>query len=447
MRKTLAILCALMLPCAGTLAIAQDAPPMYPQPQQQTNPPLLTPAQLENLVAPIALYPDPLLGQVLAASTYPLEIIETQQWLNQNRGLQGQALVDAAKQQNWDPSVQALVAFPDAMALLSRDIQWTTDLGNAFLAQQPDVMNAIQSMRARAQQNGRLQSTPQETVTGQYNNGAGQIQIQPADPQVIYVPVYNPVYVWGPPAYGVYPPLYYPPVSYGYGFGFGVFLGGLFAGFLGFGGWGWGLSWLAHGLFLNGLFFHHFGFAGFGGSVARTWWSHDPVHRMGVAYPNRTVAARYAGAAGTRFAAGRFSNRAYAANRSYSGAGGWHNFSNNRGAAERGYGNAQRGYGNAERGYGNAERSFNARNYAAPRNNFSGESRAPMSNARNNSAARGFEGNRNSGGNNFRAAAPRANAGHFSAPKSSGHSGGGHSSGGHSGGGHSGGHSGGSHKH
>ena len=112
--------------------------------------PLLSPDQLDNLVAPVALYPDPLLGQVLAASTYPLEIVEAQQWLQQNGNLQGAQLVDAAKQQNWDPSVQALVAFPDALQLLSNDVRWTTDLGNAFLAQQADVMSAVQTMRARA---------------------------------------------------------------------------------------------------------------------------------------------------------------------------------------------------------------------------------------------------------------------------------------------------------
>ena len=154
---------------AATLAIASvpiwaQAPPQYPdsQPQpgyqqqpsagyqqplvsgQQPPPPdapRLSPQELSNLVAPIALYPDLLLSQVLAASTYPLELTQAQQWMQQNPGLRGPQLVDAAKQQNWDPSVQALVAFPDVMNLLTRDIQWTTDLGNAFLAQQADVMD------------------------------------------------------------------------------------------------------------------------------------------------------------------------------------------------------------------------------------------------------------------------------------------------------------------
>ncbi len=113
----------------------------------------LTPNQLDDLVAPIALYPDPLLGQVLAASTYPLELVEAQQWMQQNRNLSGAQQMDASRQQNWDPSVQALVALPDALTMLNRDIRWTTDLGNAYLAQQNDVMAADSArMRQRAQQ-------------------------------------------------------------------------------------------------------------------------------------------------------------------------------------------------------------------------------------------------------------------------------------------------------
>src|SRR5579872_1827601 len=128
-RRSASILCAgmlLLLP-AGSRAFAQDQPP--------ASAPLLAPEQLDTLVAPIALYPDPLLGQVLAASTYPLEVVEAEQWLQQNGNLRGADLMNAARQQNWDPSVQALVAFPDVLAMLNRDVRWTTDLGNAFLAQ------------------------------------------------------------------------------------------------------------------------------------------------------------------------------------------------------------------------------------------------------------------------------------------------------------------------
>ena len=132
-RRLLGSVCvALLVVPSGSLLLAQPpAQPAPPPPAAQ----LLSPAQLENLVAPIALYPDPLLGQVLAASTYPLEIVQAQQWLQQNSNLHGEQLINAARQQNWDPSVQALVTFPDVLATLTRDVQWTTDLGNAFLAQ------------------------------------------------------------------------------------------------------------------------------------------------------------------------------------------------------------------------------------------------------------------------------------------------------------------------
>ena len=149
----------------GNPGQAQQPPPMEPPQQQPQASVHFTPEQLDNLVAPVALYPDPLLGQLLVASTYPLELVEAQQWLQQHRNLQGTALMDAAKQQNWDASVQAMVALPDVLGRLNQDVQWTTDLGNAFLAQQADVMAAVQRMRTSAQARGQLNSTPQETVS------------------------------------------------------------------------------------------------------------------------------------------------------------------------------------------------------------------------------------------------------------------------------------------
>src|SRR5581483_6423322 len=181
MRGWMAVL--VLIP-AMALAQADLSPVPPPQAGAPQAPPdvRFSPQQLDTLVAPIALYPDPLLGQVLAASTYPLEVVEAQQWLQQNSGLRGQQLTDAAKQQNWDASVQALVAFPDVLTMLNRDVRWTTDLGNAFLAQQQDVMAAVQRLRVRAQQNGKLATTPQETVTTQTQNGQSAVVIEPADP-------------------------------------------------------------------------------------------------------------------------------------------------------------------------------------------------------------------------------------------------------------------------
>jgi len=277
--------------------------------------------QLDDLVAPIALYPDPLLSQVLVACTYPLEVVEAQQWLQRNNTLRGQQLMDAARQQNWDASVQALVALPDVLARLNQDVRWTTDLGNAFLAQQADVMNAVQRMRSRAQANGKLSSTPQQTVTSETQGGQSAIQIQPVDPQVVYVPYYDPMYIWGPPAWGYYPGLYYP--AFGFGFGPGIDIGLYFGGWGGWGwggwGWGWGPNWFGRSVFVNNGFFGRYGFrggfaGGFGGVGGRSVWAHDPGHRLGVPYSNGRLAGRYQAAS----AASRANMQRFGGQNSYS---------------------------------------------------------------------------------------------------------------------------------
>src|ERR1017187_7337417 len=217
--KITALLGVLLVISVGLLAQDQ-APAPPPPPPGQT----LTPDQLDDLVAPIALYPDPLLSQVLVASTYPLELVQVSQWLQRNPGLTGPDLTTAAQQQNWDPSVQALVVFPDVLKRLNDDISWTTNLGNAFLAQQQDVMDAVQRMRQQAQQAGKLASTPQENVVTGNEGGQPYIGIEPANPDVIYVPVYDPAWIWGPPLWYPYPRWYWPPRSViygGIGFGFG----------------------------------------------------------------------------------------------------------------------------------------------------------------------------------------------------------------------------------
>jgi hypothetical protein len=415
-----AILAGLSLPAWAQVPPEANYPqPSYPQ-QQPPDGPHLPAQELSNLVAPVALYPDLLLSQVLAASTYPAEIAQAQQWMQRNPGLRGQQLVEAAKQQNWDPSVQALVAFPEVMNLLTRDIQWTTDLGNAFLAQQADVMDAIQRLRASARDNGRLRNTPQQRVTFEQQYGQNAIVIQPTDPQVVYPPVYNPAYVWGAPAYGFYPPLGYPAIGYGVTYAVGTFLGALFSGLLSYGGWGWGLSWLSHGLFLNGLFFSHFGFHGYSGPgfhggygyTARAAWVHNPSHRLGVPYGNRYAGAHYSGGSGSRGWSGsgyQGSSRQMDAYRGLSASA----------ARSGGSGYSQPRYSTP--GYGSSANHAMAASQGRARS-------APASH---------YSSPRSSGG--------RLSSAHYSAPKSSGHAhGGGHSSGhSHSSGGHS---HGGSHK-
>jgi hypothetical protein len=302
----------------------QKLPANEPQSRPQPAPPQEWSAdQLDNLVAPIALYPDPLLSQVLVASTYPLEVVEASQWLQRNRNLRGQDLVNAAKQQPWDPSIQTLVVVPDTLEKLNEDIRWTTDLGEAFLAQEAEVMNAVQRMRVRAQNNGRLASTRQQKVTTQQQGEQRVIVIEPAYPEVIYVPVYDPVYIWGPPAYGYYPPLYYP--RYGFGFGIGFNIGFCFANWGGWGFWGWGPNWYGGTIFVNNYFFHNYGYHQHwgGGYRERPVWVHNPIHRLNVPYRTPQVAAQFGGHSTTirdsyRAGAGRTGIAGSYANRSES---------------------------------------------------------------------------------------------------------------------------------
>src|SRR4029453_5254897 len=244
-RYLLAIMCTFAILPGDSLAY-MPSPPSARAASPQDQAAKIPPDQLDSLVAPIALYPDPLLAQTLAASTYPLELLQMQQWLARNPGLKDKALADAVAQQPWDPSIQAMAALPDVVKRLADDIQWTTDLGNAFLAQQSDVMDAVQRMRKKAQDKGSLQSNQQQRVQVQTVESRQVIVIEQANPQVVYVPSYDPVYVWGAPLYP-YPYIYYPPyygawytaaaISFGVGITMGFFWGG---------GWGWGCGW-GHG--------------------------------------------------------------------------------------------------------------------------------------------------------------------------------------------------------
>jgi hypothetical protein len=274
---------------------------------QTTSQTTLPPEQLDTMVAPIALYPDPLISQILVASTYPLELVQANQWLQQHSDLKGQALKDEAAKQNWDASVQALMLFPDVIKRLNADITWTTNLGNAFLANQASVMDAIQRMRVKAEEAGKLKSTPQEKVVTTQEEGQQVVEIQPADPEVIYVPVYNPVWIWGPPGYYYYPPWYYPPPPpfgawfyWGPAFRMSIWFPG-WVGFGGWGWWGWHCGWGNRVVVVNRTFIvnNHFTTVNVTNVHGTTVWVHNPVHRMGVAYPNRVVAQRF-NAVGTR---------------------------------------------------------------------------------------------------------------------------------------------------
>ncbi len=207
-----AVCCAAVLLSGENVLLAQPAPTPAPAPAgaAEASAPVIPPEKLDALVAPIALYPDPLLAQTLVASTYPLEIVQLQQWLAKNKDLKDKALADAVAKQPWDPAVQSMAAVPDVVKRLADDIQWATELGNAFLGQQSDVMDAVQRMRQKAQGTGALKSNDQQKVETKVVETQTIIVVEPANPEVVYVPSYSPVAVYGP-AFYPYPPIYYPP--------------------------------------------------------------------------------------------------------------------------------------------------------------------------------------------------------------------------------------------
>ena len=217
---------AILAPIGAT---AQTAPAPAAAPNAQP----LKPAELDQLVAPIALYPDPLLAQVLMAAAYPLDIVQAGRWLEANKTLKGDALKAAVDKQPWDDSIKSLVATPDVLQLMSSKLDWTQKLGDAVVAQQADVMDAIQRLRTKAQANNKLQSTKEQKVSVQQVNNKQYIAIEPTDPEMMYVPYYDPGVVYGDWAYPEYPPYYWPAPGYigagllatGVAFGAGYALG------------------------------------------------------------------------------------------------------------------------------------------------------------------------------------------------------------------------------
>ena len=204
------LICVLTLALASVSQSLRAADTAEPQ-AAEAQPQLLDQAALDQLVAPIALYPDTVLAQVLMASTYPLEVVQAARWQAANKKLKGDQLQQAADKQDWDASVKALVTAPNVLSMMNDQLDWTTDLGNAVLAQQADVMDAIQRLRAKAQENGKLATTKQQTVSVAQQEGKEVIVIQPTSPETVYVPYYEPQVVYGTWPYPDYPPYYFPP--------------------------------------------------------------------------------------------------------------------------------------------------------------------------------------------------------------------------------------------
>jgi hypothetical protein len=298
-----AVMCSMLLIPGEMLSVGPEAAAQQGSALEEQAPKIPN-DQLDSLVAPIALYPDPLLAQVLAASTYPLEIMQLQQWLTKNPGLKDKALQEAVMKQPWDATVQALAALPDVVKRLSDDIQWTTDLGNAVLAQQSDVMEAVQRMRAKAKDTGNLKSNEQMKVETKTVDNQNVIVIEQSKPDVVYVPSYNPTVVYGPPAYP-YPPIYYPPPGYyaaGMAISFGV---GMAIGAAWGGGWccnsGWGsnnnININNNNTFVNNSNRQNNISNRSGNRTGSNSWQHNSQHRGGTPYANKATANKYGGTA------------------------------------------------------------------------------------------------------------------------------------------------------
>ena len=289
--KTLIALALLMATPVAVSAQTTDNPPApsssaQPASQQPPAAELLKPEQLEALVAPIALYPDELLANVLAASTYPLEVVQADRWLKEHKTLKGDALQKEVEKQSWDNSVKALASTADVIAMMSDKVDWTKNLGDAVLAQQPDVMDAVQRLRSKAYDNKKLVTTKQQKVSVQTQENKQAIVIEQADPNTMYVPYYDPATVYGAWPYAEYPPYYFGYPSY---IGAGVIAAGLAFGTawaIGRWGnyWGGGFNWGNRNLYVN----HFNRTTNIGNS-----WQHNAAHRQGVRYNNVNVQQRF----------------------------------------------------------------------------------------------------------------------------------------------------------
>jgi len=254
---------------------------------------LLDTGQLDQLVAPIALYPDALVAQVLMASTYPLEVVQADRWAKTNKALKGDKLDDALTKQDWDDSVKALVATPTVLAMMNDDLDWTEKLGDAVLAQQADIMDAIQRLRSLAQANGKLATTKQQTVTVTQEADKPIIVIAPASPEIVYVPYYEPAVVYGAWPYPAYPPYYFPPAP-GYIVG-GALVSGI--------AWGAGFA-IGNAIWNNNCDWGHGNIhvdINKNVNINRNNvnvgnWQHNSYHRRGVSYNNKSVQNKFANA-------------------------------------------------------------------------------------------------------------------------------------------------------
>jgi hypothetical protein len=288
LKKSLAILLALLVGVSqGVMAQTEEGKKTFKQ------------EELDQLLAPIALYPDSLVAQILMASTYPLEVVEAARWAKANPGLKGDALTSALEKENWDPSVKSLVNFPQVLEMMNEKLDWTQKLGDAFLAQQKDVMDTVQKLRQTAQAQGNLKSSEEQKVVVEKETKT--IIIESANPQVVYVPTYNPTVVYGAWPYPAYPPYYYYPPGYAAGaalfsFGVGVAVGAAW-------GYAWGnCNWHGGDVNVNvnrnaninnNIDRSKYQNKVTNGQGGRGEWKHNPEHRKGVSYRDQGTAQKF----------------------------------------------------------------------------------------------------------------------------------------------------------
>jgi hypothetical protein len=256
--------------------------------------PSFRPEEIDQMLAPIALYPDSLLAQVLAASTYPLEIVQAARFVQQNKELKGEKLLAAAKDKDWEPSVKAMLEFPDVLLMMNEKLEWTQKLGDAFLGQQKDVMVSVQRLRQKAQESGNLKTTKEQKVVVEKETKV--IIIESANPQVVYVPAYNPVVVYGVWAYPAYPP--YPVYPYGYVATAGLaFAAGVAVGAAWSGHGGWGCGWGNNEVNINASRQNNFTKNNYNRPEQHQSkgqnWQHNPQNRGGAQYKNQATAQKY----------------------------------------------------------------------------------------------------------------------------------------------------------
>lgn len=402
---------ALLLLTAGGAAAQQQGSAPAPAAADTTAKPL-TADQLQSLVAPIALYPDDLLAQTLVAATYPLEIVQLQQWLAKHPDLKDKALADSVAKQPWDPSVQSMAAVPEVVKRLADDIAWTTDLGNAFLAQQADVMAAVQAMRKKAKDKGALESNEQQKVETQTVDNKTVIVVQPTNPEVVYVPTYNPTVVYPPPVYP-YPPIYYPPYTPGaafVSFSFGVMMGAaIWGGSCCHAGWGGNDIYINRNNNFNNVNIDRGDRTqvnggtrkgGQGGGGRGDSWQHNPSHRGGAPYGDKRTADRYGGS--SRGGAGVSDRSAGGAGGRAGGAGVGDRSAGGAGGRTGGAGVSDRSAGGASRAGGESigNRSFSSGS-GSRQSGFSGGSGGFSGSSARASSSRGassFGGSRGGGG-------------------------------------------------